>query len=316
MKISKMYRFGMVVVVFIALYGCGGGSSHDDASGTEIIVPGTTITQKDLDNAVAKLEVFSDYGVFHPAMVDDCVVNLSDGKQECYVAKTEITEVYWNDEFVGFHSVDSEKGLKLEWDPENPVLEIPDEITSSGAIISFVLNDGRELSIITDEKWLVFECEEGMFARITEDGLMCIGYNDDGINPPPILPELTKIEIDTVGGTICITPGFQNEKIFYLVDLNPVETVCDSDGNVISGYRIVWNEGNFWYPAAGTIADLSLPQTLISDAANVAGCGAGMPYLVRPDGSYIPFNTGRCTVSVDGVDVTVTAIGADGLIHY
>ncbi|HOF42451.1 MAG TPA: hypothetical protein PLF86_01205 [Candidatus Moranbacteria bacterium] len=302
-------------LLLLVLVSCGGGSSHDDGGGNTKVFPSVNITQDELDNAVAKLEVFSDHGVFYPAMVGEYIVHLSDGEQECYADKNEIAEIYWNDEFGGFHAVDPEKGLKLEWDPENPVLEIPGEIASSGATISFVLNDGRELSIITDEKWLVFECEEGMFAKVTENGLICIGY-DDGIAPPQTLPELTKIEINTVTGTIQITPGFQNGKIFYLVDSNPVETVCDSDGNITSEYEVAWNDVYSWYPTRGILADLALPQTLILNAANAAGCGEGMPYLVRPDRSYVSFNTEKCIVFVDGVDVTATAIGSDGLIHY
>jgi hypothetical protein len=105
------------------------------------------------------------------------------------------------------------------------------------------------------------------------------------------------------------------DKIINLVDSNPTKVVKDVDGNIISGYRIVWNDGNSWYPKAGVVANLVLPQTIILNAANTSG--AGMPYLVCPDTTFIPFNTDMCTVIVNGIDVTETSINpGDHLIHY
>lgn len=125
----------------------------------------------------------------------------------------------------------------------------------------------------------------------------------------------TLVSVNAVTGEVEITPVIEGDKLIGLVTRNPTEKVLDAAGNIISGYRIAWNDNGSWYPAGGKVVSLVLPKTVIAGAAKALGSGAGMPFLVRPDGTHVSFNTDPtvCTFSVNG---TVKAVGTDGLIAY
>lgn len=125
----------------------------------------------------------------------------------------------------------------------------------------------------------------------------------------------TLVEIDTVTGQIDITPALSGGNLLSLVVSNPTETVLDASSQVIIGYRLAWNDTDSWYPAGGKVTALLLPKTTLVGAAKSLGAGAGMPYLVRPDGSFISFNTSpeTCSFTLNGVPI---AVNADGLVHY
>ncbi|NTW27506.1 MAG: hypothetical protein HGA36_04235 [Candidatus Moranbacteria bacterium] len=132
---------------------------------------------------------------------------------------------------------------------------------------------------------------------------------------PPVVVGKTSVNVNTVTGVVEIIPIVVNGKLTNLVNSNPEEQILDSNAQVITGYRIVWNDNGSWYPASGKIAALVLPKTSIAGAAKPLGLGAGMPYLVRPDGTHVPFNTDplNCVFTVNGV---VVGVNADGTFHY
>ena len=135
-------------------------------------------------------------------------------------------------------------------------------------------------------------------------------------NPTPIQnPAKTLVEINTVTGQIDITPIFEGDKIINLVDSNPTEIVLDANNQVIPGYRIAWNDTGDWYPTGGKIMPLLLNKTTFLNATRPVGTGSGMPYLIKPDGSFIPFNTDsdQCIFKVDGVPI---GAWGNGLIQY
>ncbi|MEI7891124.1 MAG: hypothetical protein WCI36_04090 [bacterium] len=131
----------------------------------------------------------------------------------------------------------------------------------------------------------------------------------------PVVVSKTLVSVNTVTGEVEITPVIEGDKLIGLVTSNPTEKVLDAAGNIISGYRIAWNDNGSWYPAGGKVALLVLPKTVIAGTAKALGSGAGMPYLVRPDGTFISFNTDPavCTFSINGA---VKTVGTDGLIAY
>lgn len=132
----------------------------------------------------------------------------------------------------------------------------------------------------------------------------------------PTVPLETIISIFAAAGVVEIIPAIVDGKITNLAGSNPAEQVLDTDNQIIPGYRIAWNDNGDWYPASGKVTSLLLPKTALVGAARSVGTGAGMPYLVRPDGTFVPFNTGHAIVLVDGNNMTTTTIATDGLIHY
>lgn len=132
----------------------------------------------------------------------------------------------------------------------------------------------------------------------------------------PTVPLETIISIFATAGVVEIIPAIADGKVTNLAGSNPAEQVLDTGNQIIPGYRIAWNDNGDWYPASGKVTPLLLPKTALVGAARPVGAGAGMPYLVRPDGTFVPFNTGHAIVLVDGVNVTATTIATDGLIHY
>ncbi|MDO8565949.1 MAG: hypothetical protein Q7S04_02055 [Candidatus Moranbacteria bacterium] len=139
------------------------------------------------------------------------------------------------------------------------------------------------------------------------------------LSVPPVAPPVatleTVISISTATGMVEITPVMAGGKVTNLAGSIPVEQVLDTNNQVIPGYRIAWNDNGDWYPAGGKVTALQLPKTSIVGGAKPVGVGAGMPYLVRPDGTFVPFNTDsfHTMFAVNGVPIP---INADGQVHY
>lgn len=310
---KKLAKLAMAIFLTVLMAACGGGGSSSTET-SEVSMPSVSET----DNAKATLVVERDKTTFRPATVRGYVVHLSDGKQEVCLEKKKICKVFWNDGAIGFHSVDQSKGISLIFDPESmEVLIAGQPINATGGNFSFLTEDGKEYALITDAKWLKITAGEGMTVERKENGLI---YSSSTQQPPEIVQppvqvqcQKTKVEINTVTGEVKVTPYIAGDKISNLV--NPVvnEVVLNSDGGVKAGYRIAWNDVNSWYPDAGTLASLAIPSTAIAGAARTSG--AGMPYLVRPDGSFIAFNTDPtvCEFFINGVQKNVDM---DGLIRY
>ncbi len=307
----------MWCVVLLSACGGGSGSSASD-SGT---VTGPSVAA--LDAAKATLNVQTDKTTFKPAMVDGYFVHLSDGTKEVFVAKEHVAKIFFNGDGIGWHSADPTKGADLHYDGSlNPIFTIAGQPITSvfGSNFSFLTDDGRELSQITDSKWLAITVGVGMTIQRNSDGLLY--GTGSGVGPvviPPVAPvavvQKTLLGVNTLTGEVEIIPVIVAGKLVNLVNSSPIEQVLDVNGVVISGYRIAWNDNGSWYPASGKVAALQLPRTTIASATKSVGTGAGMPYLVRPDGTFIPFNTDPtvCTFTVNGV---LTKINVDGLMPY
>lgn len=290
-------------VFFLAA--CGGASEGK----TTVASPG--------DGVKAVLNVQVSKMTYQPAMVGSVFYHLSDGTKEVSVDKKHVVKVFWNGAAVGFHLTDATKGIDLGYDWSfAPVFIIAEQPLSPtfGGNFSFLIDDGRELSQITDPQWLTIIVGNTMLAERKADGLLYA--SNTGTAPPvPVATSKTVVNVNTVTGEVEITPAVVNGKLVNLVNSNPMEQVLDSAGNVIAGYRLVWNDNGSWYPASGKIAALLLPKTIIAGASKPVGFGSGMPYLVRPDGTFVPFNTDPlvCTFTVNGV---ATKINTDGLMPY
>jgi hypothetical protein len=269
------------------------------------------------DNAKAVLNVQVSKTTFQPAMVESKFVHLSDGTKEVSVDKKHVVKVFWNGPAVGWHITDATKGVDLGYDWSfAPVFTIAGQPLSPsfGGNFSFLIDDGRELSQITDAKWLTIIVGNTMLAERKADGLLYA--SNTGTAPPvPVVILKTLVDVNTVTGTVEITPVIVSGKLTNLVNSNPTEQVMDPAGIVIAGYQLVWNDNGSWYPASGKITPLIMPKTSITGAAKSVGLGSGMPYLVKPDGTSVPFNTDHsvCTFMVNGV---VKTVGTDGLMSY
>lgn len=132
---------------------------------------------------------------------------------------------------------------------------------------------------------------------------------------PPVATLETVVSISTTTGAVEVTPVMAGGKVTNLAGSIPVEQVLDTNNQIIPGYRIAWNDNGSWYPAGGKVTVLQLPKTSVVGAAKPVGVGAGMPYLVRPDGTFVPFNTDsiHTTFVVNGVP---TSVNAEGLVPY
>lgn len=210
------------------LMACGGGGGNENE-------PAIDNGDSALDSAVATLEVHADNCVFYPAMVNNDIVHLSDGAKEVSANKTDIVAVYWNDGLVGFHAVDSSKGLILMWDLNNPIITVPGpDVSASGGNISFLLKDGKELTVNTDEKWLVIKIDEGMLAERKSDGLICI-YPKNVTPPiPPTEIPVHKISVDN--GNMQIEFATVDGCIVELVKNGNAASLKTSDV-----HRVFWN---------------------------------------------------------------------------
>lgn len=312
---SNISKFFSVLASSLLLVACGGGGGGSSDAG---VVAGAAVNSSpsvsELDNAKATLTVNVDKMTYQPAMVGNFFVHLSDGRQEVFVDKKNVVKIFYNGSDVGWHSSDVSKGVDLKYDGSaNPVLTIAGQPLSpvSGANFSFLTDDRTELSQITDAKWFNIVVGAGMSAERKADGLL---YGSSTVVPAPVQTK-TLVSINTATGEVDITPVIVGNRLTNLVNSNLTEVVLDASGHVIPGYRIVWNDDGDWYPAHGKVVALQLPKTIIAGAAKPVGTGAGMPYLVRPDGTSIAFNTDltKTTFSVNGTPVSV---GVDGLVHY
>jgi len=289
------------------LSACGSGGTSNPNSGAS----------QDVAVVKAVLNVQSDKTTYQPAMVGDSFVSLSDGTKAVSIEKKHVAKIFWNGAAVGWHIFDSSKGVDLQyrWNT-NPVFTIAGQPLSPtfGGNFSFLLDDGRELSQITDSNYLTITVGVGMIAERKADGLI---YSSAGASPVATVQAKTVVNVNTASGEVEITPSMLNDTLINLVSSNPTEKVLDSAGKVIVGYRIAWNDNGSWYSptGGGKLATLILPKTSILSAAKSAGMGSGMPYLVRPDGTFVAFNTDPtvCTFTVNGV---VTKINTDGLMVY
>lgn len=318
MTVDKFSKFLTLLAGCLLLVACGGGGSGPGGPGPNVATSpnvaaaGPSIAE--LDNAKAILTVNVDKTTFQPAMVGNFFVHLSDGRQEGFIDKKDVVKIFYNGATVGWHSSDASKGLDLKYDGSaSPVFTIAGQPLSPvfGANFSFLTDDRQELSQITDTKWLNIIVGAGMLAERKADGLL---YGSSAVVPVPAQAK-TLVNINTVTGAVNITLGIVGDKLINLVNSHPTEVILDANGQVITGYRIVWNDNGSWYPAGGKIVALQLPMTSIAGAAQPTGTGAGMPYLVCPDGTFIPFNTdpANTTFTVNGA---LTPVNADGLVHY
>lgn len=297
---KKLVRLAMAVLLSVSMAACGGGGN----SGGEVSTPSVSET----DHAKASLVVEKDKTTLKPATVREYVVHLSDGQKEVSVEKTKIHKIFWNDGAVGFHSVDHTKGISLSFDAQSMEVIIAGQpINSTGGNFSFLTHDGKEYTLITDARWLSITAGEGMTVERKENGLIYASVIG------AVVSQKTRVDINTATGVVTVSPFIAGDRVFNLV--NPVinEIVQNPDGSIKAGYQMAWNDVNSWYPAAGTLGALGIPFTNLANAARASG--AGMPYLVRPDGSYVAFNTdpSTCEFFINGVQKSVDA---DGLIHY
>lgn len=296
----------VLAVVFFMFLGCGGASTGNDS----------VYVASPADGIKAVIMVMPDKMTYQPVMIGSTFYHLSDGTKEVSVDKKHVVKVFWNGAAVGWHFADPAKGVDLGYNWSlNPTFTIAGQPLSPtfGGNFSFLIDDGRELSQITDAHELALNVGPGMVAERYSDGLL---YSSPAAQTP-VVPVVAKtiVNVNTVTGEVEVTPAIVNGKVTQLVNSNPVEQVLDANGQVIAGYRIVWNDNGSWYPASGKIVSLALPKTVIAGAAKPAGMGAGMPYLVRPDGTYVPFNTDplSCIFLVNGI---LTKINIDGLMPY
>lgn len=316
---TTLKMMAMFAALFLAA--CGGGGQESAQGGDT--------SQAQLDAAKATLSVDKDKTVFQPAMVGNSFVHLSDGAKEVSADIKQVSKIFWNGPAVGFHSADPTKGVDLQWDGSaNPAVVIAGRPLSmtSGGNFSFLLFDGRELTQNTDAKWLkinatdvTVEVKGGLIYGDYSNGAVApVEPNVPGVPADPGVPvEVAKtlIKVNTLTGDIEITPVIVDRRIVNLVDSNPSEVVLDESGALIPGYRIVWNDSGSWYPQGGNESQVSLPTTVFPAGAKPVGTGAGMPYLVRPDGTFVSFNTDPtvCTFMVNDV---ITQRNTDGLFPY
>lgn len=301
-KLLRMVLFTLLNACLLTACGGGGGESNSASS--------SVISQAELDGAKAVLTVDANKAVLLPAMVGEYLVHLSNGSRDVFVKKTQVAKVFFNNSVVGFHSVDPTKGAELAYNPDNPILEIAGQPFSAfGATYTFLLTDDQELTLNTEARWLKLVTSDGMHVERRADGLL---YGTSDTSPIPVPPK-TIVEINTLTGEVAITPVIIGKQILNLIASNPSETILDANDQVIAGYRFVWNDNGSWYPASGAVAAIMLPKTAIANVTKPIG--AGMPYLVRPDGTFVPFNTSpeTCTFFING---TQWNVDADGLFHY
>ena len=306
----KMLMLVLEMGCALFLTACGGGKDTDK---TVAVVDNSAVA----DNVKAVVNVQPSKTTYQPAMVGSVFYHLSDGTKEISVDKKHVVKVFLNGATFGWHFTDPTKGVDLGYDWSlAPVFTIAGQPLSStlGGNFSFLIDDGRELSQITDPKWLTIIKGDTMLAERKSDGLLYASNTGD-VPPVPVVIPKTQVNVNTVTGEVEITPTVVNGKLYNLIDSNPTEQVLDMMGMVMSGYRLVWNDNGSWYPTGGKIAPLVLPKTTISAATKPVGMGAGMPYLVKPDGTFVPFNTDPkvCTFTVNGV---VGQINADKLMAY
>lgn len=314
---KKLILGAVATFLAVSLMGCGGGGGDEKSSSVSSV---TTPSIGETDAAKALLLVDADKTVFKPAIVREYLVHASNGVAEVFVEKGRVNKIYWNDRAVGFHRDDCTKGIALQFDPSTLAVEIAGQpIGASGGNFSYVLDDGTELAQITDPNWLVIKAGAGMVAERKADGLLYAAVQPVGTAPiiidpaAPVVIVKTRVSINTLTRQIDITPAIATGKLLNLVSGILGETVLDAQGNVIAGYRIAWNDNGSWYPAAGVVTALVLPTTVLANATQASG--AGMPYLVRPDGTFVSFNTDPtvCEFFVNGVQQNVSV---DGLIRY
>lgn len=302
--ISLLLAMGCVwSCLFLA--GCGGGGNVGDSGGSSngVIVKATVTVQ-------------ADKVLYQPAMVGSEFVSLSDGAKAVSVDKKHVVKVFYNGGPFGWHIADPTKGINLAYDWSlNPTLIILGQPLSPtfGGNFSFLLDDGRELSQITDDSYLTIIKGAGMLAQRKSDGLLYSG--SDCTIPTVTIQAKTIVNVNTLTGEVEITPSVAANNIINLVDSTPTMQILNAAGAVMAGFRIVWNDNGSWYPSSGKIAPLVLPKTVIAGAAKSLGLGAGMPYLVTPDNTSIPFNTSAatCTFMLNGV---VANVNTDGTFHY
>lgn len=295
-----------VVIFSFFLSACGNAGEDEDSAELD-----TELEQ--VEQAKAEVIAFKDKTMYKPAMFGDSFIHLSDGAEEFSIQKQSVVKIFLNNGIVGWHSLDPLKeGTDLAWDGSaDPTFTIYGQPLSMtfGSNFTFLLDDGRELSQITSSESLDVIAGEGMFVEVKQDGLI-YGYQ---IIPDFFQFSKTIINLNTTNGEVEIKPVVANGFLINLVDSNPIEKVLDVDSEVIAGYRIAWNRFGSWYPAGGKISALQLPKTIIQQATMPIGLGADMPYLVKPNGDYIPYNTYNCKFFVDGVEISASP---DGLFHY
>jgi hypothetical protein len=313
----KKYRmmFLMLIMCVAMLAACrGGGGGGDDGNSSSGSNP-----QDSIFHHFELVKTDTGAQLKTPLATDgDCVIHLAkDGGGVATLAKTEVDKVIVEGLIIGYTASGGGKTVSVT---DVSRITVDGAAASDAILVTVVAKNGDKYFVNPD--WVTFDGSAPMTVRY---GLMYYGAAADDpncISTPTAtsvdsteIVSKTTISISTVTGVVEITSVVEDGKIINLVDSNPTETVLDADGYVINGYRIAWNDNGSWYPAGGVVVTLQLPMTTISSAAQKTGLGAGMPYLVRPDGTSVPYNTNRCTVFVDGVDVTATAIVND-LVNY